>query len=90
MVSGRRAEGNKGADAGGKARIASRERVRFSGLAGSGAAGAIGTALSAAWLGAFGACGTGDAGMICATGLVEDVSFVTAGSGSATDGGALD
>lgn len=79
-VSGRRAEGSKGADAGGKARIASRERVRFSGLGGSGAAGAIGTALSAAWLGALGACGAGDAGVICVTEFVEDVSFVTAGS----------
>ena len=93
MVSGRRAEGNKGADAGGKARIASRERVRFSGLGGSGAAGAIGTALGAAWLGALGtlgACGAGDAGVICATGFAGAVSFVTAESGSATDGGALD
>ena len=80
-VSGRRAEGSNGADAGGKARIASRDRVRFSGLGGSGAAGAIGAAL--------GACGAGDAGVICATGLAGAVGFVTAVTGSAAGGGAV-
>ena len=85
-VSGRRVDASKGADAGGKARIASRERLRFSGLGGSGAAGAagaadaIGTSFSAAWLGALSAIEAGDAGAICVAGLAEDVGFVTAGS----------
>jgi hypothetical protein len=91
-VNARRAEGRHGADVGGKARIASRERLRFSGLGGSGAAEAIVTALGAAWLGALGtlgACGAGDAGVICASGFVGSVGFSTAGAASAAGGGAV-
>ena len=91
-VNARRAEGSHGAEAGGKARIASRERLRFSGLGGSGAAGAIVTAPGDVWLGALGtlgACGAGDAGVICASGFVGSVGFGTAGAASAASGRAV-
>ena len=88
-VSGSRAEGSHGAGAGGKTRIASRERLRFSGLGTSVAAGAMVTAPGAAWLGALAACGAGDAGVICASGFPGAAGFGSAGAASAAGGQTL-
>jgi hypothetical protein len=75
-VSARRGGGNWGAGAAGNARMASRDKLRFSGLEAADATAARGAAVAA-----LDGCGLGDAGPVCRFGLIA------AGAGSAASGG---